>query len=248
MTEIRSLENAPITEAIIDIRVKSIEDFPEQIVANIKERLRGRYPKVDRRKLVQGKFKVGPGTQLSQTTEELGLHGFIFKSEDELKVAQFRNDGFTFSRLKPYTNWEEVSEEAHDLWGIYCDLVSPRRVTRIAVRYINRLKIPLPVSDLSQYLKAPPSAPGDLSLILNNFITRVVLVDPKLGIAINLTQVLESIVDTEYLPIILDIDVYKKEQYKPADPSIWDVFETLREVKNQIFFSSLTEKAIRLFE
>ncbi len=66
----------------------------------------------------------------------------MYVSEDEVKLVQFRLDGFTFNRSKPYTSWEQVFPEAFGLWKEYVSLAAPEFVNRIAVRYINRLDLP----------------------------------------------------------------------------------------------------------
>ena len=47
--------------------------------------------------------------------------------------------------------------------------------------------------------------------------------------------------------IILDIDVSKETKLSPEDSTISDVLSILREIKNEIFFSSVTEKTKELF-
>src|SRR5258708_35248458 len=70
-------------------------------------------------------------------------------------VAQFRIDGFTFSKLEPYTTWEEVFAEASRLWQLYVAKAQPPEVIRVAVGCINRLRVPGP-ADRSEDLAAPP--------------------------------------------------------------------------------------------
>ncbi len=53
----------------------------------------------------------------------LGIVALVYqgfsKTPDRLNVAQFRRDGFTFNRLRPYTKWEEIRPEALRLWQLY---------------------------------------------------------------------------------------------------------------------------------
>ncbi|MDA2925099.1 TIGR04255 family protein [Acidobacteria bacterium AH-259-L09] len=247
MAEPRHLQNAPIIEAIIDFRVKLHAGFQAEQFSDLEERLRDRFPEVKRRNLLESHFGVKEGKPIPPTTKYKGLYGFFFKSEDGRSVAQFRTDGFTFSRLKPYTKWERVFPEAYELWNSYVELASPEFITRIGVRYINRLNIPVPIKEFTQYLTAPPTVPEGLPRAVGNFLTRLVISEPETGIATNITQALEK-VESDFATIILDIDTYKKKEFEIDDESIKPTFEKLREIKNRVFFSSITEDTVRLFE
>jgi uncharacterized protein (TIGR04255 family) len=151
MTEVRHLDNAPITEAIIDFRVKLPSEFQVETFLELKNTIGDRFPKVEDRKLFSSQFKIKKGEPQPLSSEYHGIQGYFFRPEDDKTVVQFRIDGFTFSRLKPYTYWEKMLEEARELWGMYCELAQPEAVTRLATRYINHINIPLPIDDLRNY-------------------------------------------------------------------------------------------------
>ena len=117
MPEPRHLNNAPITEALIDFRIAPPVKVPPAQMAETRERIRDRYPTMQERKEFQGEIKV-EGGRLVANTKSLGLLGYFLKTEDELTVVQFRNDGFTLNRLKPYTSWGELFPEALRLWDL----------------------------------------------------------------------------------------------------------------------------------
>ena len=108
--------------------------------------------------------------------------------------------------------------------------------------------MPSPTKDFSQYLNAPPTIPPDLPKDMNSFLTRIVIHEPKLKVAANITQALEPGKEPGQIVIILDIDVYKKQEFEINDQTLWSTFADLRNLKNQIFFSSITEETARLFE
>ena len=248
MAKERHLKNAPITEALIDFRVQLPKDFQVQKFSELKERLRQRYPKVEEQRLFQVHHEIKSGQTVLHPTKDMGIQGYFFKTEDERNIAQFRIDGFTLNRLKPYTNWRNLATEARSLWDIYTDTASPETITRLAVRYINQLKFPLPFDDFSDYLVAPPNLPPDLPQEVAGFLSRVNVYDSESNIAANITQALEGITSPDFVIIILDIDVSTQRDLPINDEETWGVLEKLHEMKNRIFSSSLTEKAVRLFE
>src|SRR5262249_12837098 len=95
----RHLSNAPITEAIIDFRVKRSKDFGVEGFHAVRERLRESYPHIEEQHQYEGRIEFRTGKSAST---DRGVNGFLFRTEDKLNVAQFRRDGFTFNRLKPY--------------------------------------------------------------------------------------------------------------------------------------------------
>ena len=121
-------------------------------------------------------------------------------------------------------------------------------MSRLALRYINRLNIPLPIEDFSLYLTSPPVIPPDLPQEVSSFLTRVVLHESTVSLAANITQALEQGLDPNSVTVILDIDAYKTGEFDPHGAEIAEVLEALHHFKNRVFFSSLTEAALRLYE
>ncbi len=249
MAQQRHLDNAPITEAIIDFRVRIPSGADPGQFSSLKKELKDRYPHVVDMKMAEMSFRMIDDKPVWTPPGEGRIIGYRFESEDKKNVAQFRNDGFTFSRLKPYNNWEHIFEEARNLWSLYVRIASPESIARIATRYINRLKIPLPVYDFKQYLTSSPQIPESLPQGVSSFLSRVLIYDPKLDIAANVTQAFEANVEeSNFVIIIIDIDAYKRGEFNPEENNVWDYFAELRDMKNRIFFEHITEDAARLFE
>src|SRR4029077_18354423 len=113
------------------------------------------------------------GKPPEQHVKDVGKIGYRFSAADGRQLVQFRLDGFTFSRLAPYTQWETVFEEASRLWRVYETAAPLEEVSRIAVRYINLLPLPASkVQDFSPFLTAPPPVPKDLNVLLRHFLSR----------------------------------------------------------------------------
>jgi uncharacterized protein (TIGR04255 family) len=244
----RHLNRAPITEAVIDLRCRVDSSFDVNAFRAL-ESVIG-YPTVKPIQLFEFHMKQEEGKEPENRQVNHGLIGWRFTSADGKQVAQFRKDGFTFSRLAPYTHWNEVFTEASRLYQIYVDCSRPEEVTRPAVRYINR--IPLPekeVGDFSPFLTAPPTCPVDRQVVLNGFLTQVQVHDPLTGISATITQTIQSGGELPgFVPVILDLDVFEARSFPPDTETILARFDALRETKNRYFFSSITEKTATLFE
>lgn len=243
MATVRHLNNAPIKEALIDIRVKLPQDIELQVLGSLHSRIAKDYPKRDERIKMEAKFDGKTG----DVTKTVSVDGYLHRSLDGLNVVQFRRDGFTFSRLQPYQRWENLSEEANRLWRIYQDHTNPETITRVALRYINHITIPFPIRDLIDYFTSPPTVSEKLPQKLHSFLNRVVFPDPSSKAIAIVTQSHEFQGSTEAATIILDIDVFRDVTITVDNRKIWDIIASLRELKNKIFFESVTEKTLEFF-
>lgn len=245
MSNSTHLKNAPITEALIDIRIKIKDDLRVEQLEFIHKSISDTYPEKKVRRKLEGKFEFKKGEPLVSSGAET-IDGYVFTSPDKKQVFQARLDGFTFSRLKPYETWENLHDEAHRLWQIYRDVTSPE-ITRVALRYINKMEIPRSSIDFSEYLTAAPIVPEGLPQGVSSFLTRVVIHEPTIDAAAIVTQALEQVVNPNLIPIILDIDVFKQKSEGISEKDAWDTLENLRHFKNKIFFESITEKTKEIF-
>jgi uncharacterized protein (TIGR04255 family) len=248
MPQPRHLSNAPITEAIIDFRVKLSAEISIETLNSIHASIIQKYPKRRERKQWRGRIELKEALLPNPIPAFKGTDGYLFSTEDDKQTVQVRLDGFTFNRLKPYGTWEELRDEARRLWDLYARIATPELITRVAVRYINQLDIPLPIKDFSDYLVAPPTVPENLPQGVNSFLTRVVFHDPAIKVVGIIHQALESLSGKDVAPIILDIDVFRQATIGINKEDVWELLEKMHDFKNKIFFESVTEKTLRLFE
>ncbi len=239
------LKNAPITEALIDIRVKLPSELDVKNIDSIYESIKNQYPETERRKISKVKFEPKAEEIVKSSRPE--INGYRYISFDKKQIVQARLDGFTFSRLHPYIKWEELRDEAHKLWKLYKDITSPESITRVALRYINNLNIPMPIKDFGDYLTSPPAVPEGLPQGVGSFLTRIVIHEPSIGANAIITQALEQIV-TDVAPIILDIDVFKAQTRGIEEKDAWEIIERLRHFKNKIFFNSITNSLKEMYK
>jgi uncharacterized protein (TIGR04255 family) len=248
MPDPRHLRNAPITEAIIDFRVKARTGFRSEEFSSLRTPLAERFPKVDEHRGLQATFEMIKGQGQPPVVRDIGLQGYFFKTPDGKTIAQFRVDGFTFNRLHPYTSWQELFPQAMELWRLYSSISKLEVITRLAVRYINRIVLPPGAVVFENYLRASPVIPPELPQHIRGFLTRVTIYDPERDNAAHVAQALETRTPEHQLAVILDIDAYKQREFSTDDPMIEQTFEQLRAFKNLIFFNSLTDNTLREFE
>jgi len=240
------LPNAPITEALIDIRAELPPHISIDDLSNMRELVKDNYPTVKKRRTLEASFQFHEEADPEQKIQ-YSRDGFLFWSADERQVVQSRMDGFTFSRLKPYERWANLRTEGRRLWDLYVQTTQPLRVTRIALRYIDRIELPLPFSDFREWLVTIPQVAPTLPNRLAGFLMRLVIPFGDGGITALVTQSLEVGAHKNSLPLILDIDVSIAKTYAVGSEEMWETLEELRDVKNQVFFDSITRKTEELF-
>ncbi len=252
MALVRHLSKAPITEAIVDIRVKAHPEFDAQILEQLKDRLAKRFPQVSKQQGIETSCTIDGERGAIPSTRDLGLRGYFYTSEDGLDIAQFRVDGFTYNRLKPYTSWAQIFPQAMDLWKLYATTAKPTHVTRLALRYLNQITVPNGVDALEQIVTAPLPLPPEMPSLLSRFFTRVTVHDQDTELAAHVSQAFEPNKGEEPGTLILDIDVFHQRDYDVGSTTTYDtiskIFSSIHEMKNKIFFQSLTEETIARYE
>lgn len=246
MAEPRHLTNAPLREAVIDFRVERTKGASVDDLKQAAEFFGDDYEYSGTIRLFEGQIVLSEeGADTGET--RVAVHGFKYKSKDNMHVVQIKNDGLTFSRLQRYSTWAEVSGEAFRIWELYKRIAGPLTVTRTALRYVNQMDVPLKDGgSFLEYLTAPPRLPDSLPQSISNFLVRVVVHDENRGLSANVIQTLDQAEKEGHVRIILDVDVYK-EWSSEEQEGIMVAFNDLHDFKNDVFFHSITERTAGLF-
>lgn len=243
MADVQHLRNAPIVEALVDVRVAARPEFTAERFLSLHDELRGEFPKLEERRAVSFEVAFG-GPEPGQRAVEHGINGVFFRSADEKEIAQFRVDGFTLNRLAPYSSWRELLPRALHLLDLYFKVAQPRSVTRVATRYINRLE--LPFAQLELFLTQPPrTIPGTGSAVIASVETMTAA--PESSSAVNFTQALDRS-EGKIPAVLLDIDAFRSEEIGPTIAEIETRLQVLHEIKNRVFFGAITDLALRFYK
>lgn len=243
----KHLSRAPIEEALIDFRVRAPEGLSSTGLLPLAEQVVDRYPIKEELRSFTTTLQLQQGVTTPPQTAERAT-GWVLRSPDRLCVVQASIQGFTFSRLRPYTRWDEVWAETLRLWQVYVAVAQPLEVTRLATRYINRLQLPIGAGP-EVYLSAPPVIPAPAPSAIQGFLSRVQTFDPGQRASAIITQAMEPGVASVGASLLLDIDAFQLVTLAPGDPQkIELVVGGLRALKNIIFFASITEAAAENYQ
>jgi len=244
--ESRHYPNAPITEAILDIRVAPRSDLALPLIEEVAIAEQEGYPNRELTFEAVGMVQVKLGVSAEASAKQRQT-GFKFSSNDGKNIWQSRLDGFTFSRLAPYQEWASFSGEARRLWSIYRQTTCPDAITRLAVRYINRIDIPAGQIDLKDYFRTSPEISADLPQQLGGFFMHVIFPEVELGGQTILNQTIVEPAGPDTVSIVLDIDIFRSERVAQDEDAVWSYFDQLRLRKNAIFNACITERTKELF-
>lgn len=228
---------APIKEALIDVRAAATADL--SALRALAAELVQRYPLLTERVQWGMQMSLAAG-EAHATAAPPTPTGLLLYTEDRSKAVQLRQDGFAVSQLEPYESWERLLEVVRELWPLYAAAARSRNVTRIAVRYINRLELP-GGPPLSHWFDVLPLVPASVGSEPAEFYLRTVHLRVEDG-AISVLQLAQELRrPTDPRVVLLDLDCFFDGlDLEPASDELWQRLDGLRERKNGLFFGSVT--------
>lgn len=243
MAESRHYKRAPITEAVVDLRVASMTAPQLALLERVGQDEAAAYPARTEIHRASGQMELGQRVTTAASSEQIG---FRFAASDQKLIWQARTDGFTVSRLAPYDRWETLRDESRRLWTAYRRTVAPDAITRLALRYINRFDIPGESIDLRTYFRTSPEISPDLPQSVAGFFLQLQLPQEDLRGQALINETIIPPPRAHVVSVVLDIDLFRDQEVPQDEDSIWDCFEQLHVRKNEVFEACITDEARRI--
>lgn len=228
---------SPITEALIDIQVQLPPEVRLDNLVQVYTEVHPDYPHHEGIFVLQGEMIAGASVQARASQSQVGYRLF---SSDKKQIIQIRLDGFSFSRLAPYDCWERFRDETSRIWRIYKTFTKPENIIRLAIRYINRLDIPLPVSDLKLYLRTLPEVSPNLPQELSGYFMQLQIPQENLATML-INQAIVPPPTKEFVSVLLDFELFLENNIPNDEVSIWETLEQMHTQINQAFEACITE-------
>lgn len=235
----------PITEAVIEL--KYADPIDAAAVERISRRFGQDYPVSEDQ---QG-IEVQIDTKSKEVKQVPQWAGKKLSSNDQANIIALRDNLFVCIRLAPYTGWDEFFGRARAGWKEVVAVSGVRRISRVGVRYINRLDIPISAPaetlDIKDYLAVWPNLPSTGAPIATYAFqaTRAINSD-GCSVTIASGTVPSPLVD--HISLTLDVDVFAEQTNLIRDNEIWDLVSRMRDLKNNIFEASITDRSRELFK
>jgi uncharacterized protein (TIGR04255 family) len=232
-------KNAPITEAVLDIRTR----LAEPSLGKLEKVRDSGYPNLYLTpSLMAFHFSASEGQSSVNASSE--AMGFAYRSQDEKDIFQVRKDGFSHNRLAPYTEWQSFSSEAKRLWQVYKEVAQPAAIELIALNYINEIYVPFG-EPFEKYFKTYIEVPTNLPQMLLGFsFSYQLLIAEDMGV-LQISQGYGPIKKENHSTVFLNIQASKQVNRDFSDISeqeLWGMFEQLRTAKSQAFEACITDE------
>jgi uncharacterized protein (TIGR04255 family) len=237
----------PIVEAVVEF-VTGAKVSHDDLV-EMSKKFGSNYSRVSPQKGYEVRIEA-TGSVPSIRTEP-GVEAFHLTSEDQADIAIISETSMVSARLAPYCGWEKFLAQIQKNWRIWARGKSGRSLTRIGVRYINRIDIPIESArsiTLRDYVLLAPEVPPISDSPLTSFLIQANKPTAHPDWDATLISTLVSPPPLlNNLSLLLDIDIYRTRNLPSKDAELWEILKEARLLKNSIFEKSITDKSRELF-
>jgi uncharacterized protein (TIGR04255 family) len=200
----RRYNRPPVVEALCEVYFSGSHWGPS-VDDRFHERVRGEFPQKSQMEQIGFEVQLGPG---QAGTRALPVEPrWRLAKEDQSRFLQLSRDLLVVNQLRPYPHYEEWSELAHRSIEAYRQVASPAGVTRLGLRYINRLDIPLtaPIVRMEDYFHIYPHIPSSLGDTHGPFMLQLVMIPLRSGHNLTLTLATGPPQRQGFLSFLLDL-------------------------------------------
>jgi len=242
--EFPHLSNAPIVEAVLHWRAAAGRTLDQ---ARIQDELGRRFANYDCRE----QQHVGAAIQTSQDGVEFRQQtrwdGFRLTGRGlaDRFVVQFKPNGIVFSRLAKYPCWKSFQDEGLRFWEAYLELAGPPVIERLGVRFINQIQLGA-ADGPAVVLREPPNVPTGIGLLGGLFFYQDTLRVAGYPYQVNWIRTVQPNAANDRM-LIVDIDVSTEPNELLERPQLLNRLAEMRFLKNKLFFTCITDQALRQF-
>lgn len=240
------LPQAPIVEAVIDIRAPSQVDHQEELLRRQLDSKLPDYQYLHSLNQFELNTKLEKGGTPQSAFRSM-WSGLSYKSTDNHKITQFNLQGMTLSRLKPYRNWKDIFTEAMRMWAVYENIFKPASIARIGLRYINNMDIESE-ANLHNFIRQSPAPPADGMPLLGFMHQNSYAIAGHPYVANIITLLRPIFVPAQSRGLVLDIDVFTKDEIPVEQNILEKALQEMHDVKNRIFFNLITPDILKQFK
>lgn len=154
-------EAPPIQEAICELHFELPKPLDREAIQRMQAVWQSQYP--NQQVVTEKSLEVRFGMEGVDTTSNEVGHKLIARSADEKDLAQMGKSFVAVNRLKPYLGWEEsfrdtILQRLREVTSVY----GFERISRIGLRYINRIDLPQHPARWADWFTFRPPVPADM--------------------------------------------------------------------------------------
>jgi uncharacterized protein (TIGR04255 family) len=236
----------PITEAVIAIGFGAAMDSRD--LDRVDSSLAKLYPQHQDARNLNLELVMPPRPDFAPGTNIRDEIGHRRSSDDQTEIVIVWPSTFVFSQLAPYPGWDQFFARFARDWLLFKTVVGYRRISRVGVRYINRIDIPITgnLTLYEEFLNIYPRLPEELGPVFAYGIQSQ-LPFPEIDgrITINSASIPSPLLD--HASFLFDQDIYKDTNVPQNDDEIYDLLNQIHVKKNAVFEACITDRARELF-
>ena len=250
----RRYKNPPIEEALCELRFVPGQEWDLTIPGKLQTQLGDEYlGKPREQKALQLGLQVRDGKPENLQFGE-GVTKVQLVTEDETRMIGVGPDVVSIHMLRPYqkpghperSGWDEFGPRISAALDAYWGVAEPRGVSRIGMRYINRIEITERIVKVEDYLKCALLEVEGLPEDYSNFSSRVEYIyEDKVRLILSYGLLALA---PELVTVLLDLDVIWEGNESVDRREASNVAGDLRERVRAAFEVVITDRAREIFD
>lgn len=244
----RKYRKPPAIEAVCEFRVAEEISLDNPLISDFGKNVEKIFPSREERFVAEIGFAEAKG---EKAQEAKMIKRIIFFSQDKLTFAQIDAHFLSVNSLKPYCGWTSFVPKIEQALKEAVILGIVKTVTRIGIRYVNKIELPVGNIRMSDYFLSPVVVPPPAmaNSPWNGF---YIAIQTKFqgtndGCSLQFATVPSD--QKGHAAFVLDVDYYNDVK---SGSSVDNIIQWLKEahtkVRDEIFEKCITDKTRELFE
>ncbi len=173
MSRGRKYRRPPVVEALCELFLIG-STWDDTVLGSFYDKIKDQFPRKRQLQIYEAKVEfAGAGGTAAGVRQKQPRMQFLTESGDRL--VQVAENLLVVNQLVPYPNFEKWEPLIYSMLSIYCELANPKAISRVGLRYINRVVIPQPAIHMEDYFTVYPQLPKGMGDVHGAFMVHVEL-------------------------------------------------------------------------
>lgn len=236
-------KNPPIVEAVVQISFEKAIGVTD--VDRVADRLLKSYASRSDRQTMTASLDTASGKLIS-SIQKVGVE---LRDDFATKVLIIDTSFLLLSALAPYGGWDALESRLMDEIERFRKIVGPLKLSRLGMRFVNRIDAPVAngAPDYGRYVRAQPTHLALPDVPMSGFLVQISQPLHLEGGSYTLSCGSVESPLLGYFGISVDIDVSVTKSMTLHLQKILDILREMRNQKNYLFESIITEEARSMF-
>jgi uncharacterized protein (TIGR04255 family) len=229
----------PILEAVVEFRFS--ESVNEEDISKKLNKFKRNYSEHT------NNIEVSTEMSVNGVSSQHKKIGYRCKTPDQLQIMIVNVNLVSISQLAPYPGWSEFCARVMRDLDTNFEVLGRRKISRIGMRYINRIDVPDRLAKVSDYLNIYPVMPDIGRVGEGQFAIQTTqqLEGGRFGVTIQSASVPSPV--PQSTSFLLDIDISTTLDIPSKSDHICNLLNEMRISKNSMFEALIKESSRGLF-